>query len=150
DLSPRLGNLIINGDFEDHGALTRGGFLRSWDLFEEITLFANRTENATYEEMDDGKYKITIDVVCEKYRADAKGEETAVEVNDWIEIGAFAKPEDGGRYGATLFRERKRIQGEKSSFEFVTDELPDRVGIDPFALLIDRVPEDNMKKPSAK
>lgn len=119
------------------------------DLFEEITLFANRTEKATYEELEDGTYKIHLDVVCEKFRADEKGKETTVDVDDWIEIGAFAKPEDGNRYGKTLHRERKRVKGKESSFEFIVDELPDKVGIDPFALLIDRMPKDNMKTPSA-
>ncbi len=120
------------------------------DLFEEITLFANRTENATYEELDDGKYKITLEVVCEKFHADDKGEETSVALNDWIEIGAFAKPEDGRRYGETLYRERKKITSRESTFEFVVDQMPDKAGIDPFALLIDRMPTDNTKKPKAK
>lgn len=53
DLSPRLGNLIINGDFEDHGALTRGGFLRSWDLFEEITGWTSPVGDI---EIQDGPY----------------------------------------------------------------------------------------------
>ncbi|HBE69231.1 MAG TPA: hypothetical protein DDW52_13870 [Planctomycetaceae bacterium] len=120
------------------------------DLFEEITLFANRTENATYEELPDGKFEITIEVVCEKFRADEKGKETSVELDDWIEIGAFASPEDGRRYGDTLYRERQKITTGQSTFTFLVDELPDKVGVDPFALLIDRMPGDNMKKPTAK
>lgn len=118
------------------------------DLFEEITLFANRTENAKYEELDGGKYKITLDVVCEKFHADGKGGETSIEPNDWIEIGAFAEPKDGRRFGETLHRERKRITSRDSTFEFVVDALPAKVGVDPFALLIDRMPGDNMKKPT--
>jgi hypothetical protein len=36
---------------------------------------------------------------------------------------------------------------EKSStFTFATAEMPDQAGIDPFLLLIDRVPDDNTKK----
>jgi hypothetical protein len=119
------------------------------DLFEEITLFANRTERATYEELEGGRYKIRLDLICEKFRADEKGKETMVELNDWIEIGAFAEPEGGDRYGKTLYRERKRVEGREVSFDFIVDELPDKVGVDPFALLIDRTPKDNMKKPAA-
>lgn len=118
------------------------------DLFEEITLFANRTTEAKYEELEDGKYRVTLDVVCEKFRADEKGLESEVPVNDWIEIGAFAAPESGLRYGKTLHRERKRITSKESTFEFVVDEVPAKVGIDPFSLLIDRVPGDNVKSPS--
>lgn len=118
------------------------------DLFEEITLFANRTESATYEELDDGKFRITLDVVCEKFHADGKGGETSKELDDWIEIGAFAKPKNGRRFGDTLHRERKKITSRDSKFEFVVDRLPAKVGVDPFALLIDRMPGDNMKKPT--
>ena len=118
------------------------------DLFEEITLFANRTTEAKYEQLEDGKYRVTLDVLCEKYRADEKGLETEIPVNDWIEIGAFAEPEKGMRFGKTLHRERRKITSKESTFEFVVDEIPDKVGVDPFSLLIDRVPGDNMKSPS--
>ena len=41
-----------------------------------------------------------------------------------------------------------KITNEESSLEFIVDEMPAKVGVDPFALLIDRMPKDNMKKPS--
>jgi hypothetical protein len=34
---------------------------------------------------------------------------------------------------------------KESSFKFVTASLPDKAGVDPFALLIDRIPDDNTK-----
>ena len=117
------------------------------DLFEEITLFANSAQDVTYEKTDDDKYKITLKVRCEKYRADEEGLETKVDIDDWLDIGAFAKPEGDKRFGKTLFRESKKIDSEETTFEFVVDELPEKVGVDPFALLIDRMPADNMKKP---
>ena len=118
------------------------------DLFEEITLFANRTVEARYEKLEDGRYKVSLDVVCQKFRADEKGKETEIDVNDWIEIGAFAEPESGSRFGKTLHRERKRITSKESTFEFIVNEEPDKVGVDPFALLIDRMPDDNLKSPT--
>ena len=51
-------------------------------------------------------------------------------MDDFIEIGAFAKPAKDQRYGNALHRERIQM----------------KTGIDPFRLLIDRVPEDNLKK----
>ena len=116
------------------------------DLFHEITLFANRTKKATYQVRDDGNYDVTIEVECKKFQADERGEETEVPVNDWIEIGAFAEPEKGRRYGKTLHRDRVRISETESTFSFTVDEEPDEAGVDPFALLIDRMPDDNLKK----
>ena len=117
------------------------------DLFHQITLFANRTLEASYVEREDGKFDVTIEVQCQKFQADDQGVETEVPVNDWIEIGAFAKPEKGRRYGATLHRERVKIDKATQSFTFTVDQVPAKAGVDPFALLIDRMPDDNLKKP---
>ena len=115
------------------------------DLFEDITLFSNRTLEATAMKRADGKYDVTIDVEARKFKADAKGNETEVPVDDWIDIGAFAKPESGKKYGDTLYRERMHITQRDSTFTFTTAQLPEKAGIDPFALLIDRIPDDNVK-----
>jgi hypothetical protein len=115
------------------------------DLFEDITLFSNRTLAATAVKRADGKYEVTINVEARKFKADAKGNETEVPVNDWIDIGAFAKLESGKKYGETLYRERMHITERNSTFTFTTAQLPDKAGIDPFALLIDRIPDDNLK-----
>ena len=117
------------------------------DLFEEITLFENRVENATIRPLEDGKFEVAFDAKCEKFKADEKGKQAEVPVKDWIEIGAFAKPEAGSKYGKTLYRKRVQIDQTTTRHTFVVDEKPELVGIDPFLLLIDRSPEDNMKKP---
>ena len=115
------------------------------DLFEDITVFSNRATEATAQKRADGKYDVTIKVEARKYKADAKGNETEVPVNDFIDIGAFAKPGKAKKYGDTLYRERVHIAQKESQFTFTTDKLPEKAGIDPFALLIDRIPDDNTK-----
>jgi hypothetical protein len=116
------------------------------DLFEEITLFENRTIEAVAEKQADGKYLVRLMVECEKKKADAKGVEEVVPMNDFLEIGAYAKPESGKRYGKLLHRERVQLVGGKHELTFVVDELPYQAGIDPRNLLIDLVPADNLKK----
>lgn len=115
------------------------------DLFEDITIFSNRTLDATAQRRADGKYDVTIKVEAHKYKADAKGNETEVPVNDYIDIGAFARPGKNKQYGDTLYRERIHITQRESNLTFVTNSVPDKAGIDPFALLIDRIPNDNTK-----
>ena len=115
------------------------------DLFWDITLFENRTTDLAVKELDNGKYEITMQVESRKLKADGLGEEQEVPINDWIEIGAFAKAEKDKKYGKTLYRERVRIDQPNSTFTFVVDEKPDKAGIDPFRLLVDRNPEDNLR-----
>jgi hypothetical protein len=116
------------------------------DLFEDITLFSNRTLDATARRRPDGQYDVTINIETHKFKADAKGNETEAPVNDWIDIGAFAKPEKGRKYGRTLYRNRVHITQTRSKYTFTTGELPDQAGVDPFLLLVDRIPDDNTKK----
>jgi len=115
------------------------------DLFYDITLFSNRTLSATARKRPDGKYDVTIQVDSHKFKADAQGEEHEVPVTDWIDIGAFAKPPKGQKYGKTLYRQRVFMKTGAATYTFTVDEAPDKAGIDPFLLLIDRVPDDNTK-----
>jgi hypothetical protein len=81
-----------------------------------------------------------------KYKADAKGAENEVAVDDWIEVGALAAPEKGKRFGQVLARQLIHMTGKGGTYTFVTDSKPDKAGVDPLLLLIDRVPDDNLKK----
>jgi len=89
---------------------------------------------------------VKIEVECSKFKADEKGLETECDMNDWMEIGAFAKPEAGQRYGKLLHRERVQLNSGKHKLEFSVDSEPYQAGIDPRNFLIDRMPDDNMKK----
>jgi ABC-type transport system involved in multi-copper enzyme maturation permease subunit len=115
------------------------------DLFEDITLFSNRTLHATARKRADGRYDVTVEVETHKYRADDKGAETEVPVDDWIEVGALAAPEKGKHYGQVLARQLVHMTGTHGTYTFVTNVMPDKAGIDPLLLLIDRVPDDNLK-----
>jgi ABC-2 type transport system permease protein len=116
------------------------------DLFYDITLFSNRSLTATAHKRIDEKYDVTVNVETHKYKADEKGNETEVPVNDWIEIGALAAPEKDKKYGSVLYRERVHMTTAKSTYNFTTDTIPDKADIDPLLLLVDRIPDDNLMK----
>ncbi len=113
------------------------------DLFEEITLFSNRALTASATRRTDGKYDVTVEAESRKFKADEQGAEREVPVDDWIEVGAFAAPAKGTKYGKTLHRELVHVNAVRNTFHFTVDQKPDQAGIDPFQLLIDRVPDDN-------
>jgi hypothetical protein len=77
------------------------------DLFEDITLFSNRTLSATARKRADGQYDVSIVVEARKFKADGKGNETEVPVDDWIDIGAFTKAPSTRKYGDTLYSQRR-------------------------------------------
>jgi hypothetical protein len=116
------------------------------DLFENITLFSNRTYSAKAAKQNDGSYQVTIEIDSRKLRSDDQGNETEAPVDDWIEIGAVAKAGKNHRYGKLLHRERVRVKSGRQTFTFNVKEAPYEAGIDPRRMLVDRIPSDNLKK----
>ncbi|RYZ52361.1 MAG: hypothetical protein EOP49_09630 [Sphingobacteriales bacterium] len=115
------------------------------DLFEHITLFSNRVVAVDYKQEGKG-YKVTVKTSSEKFRSDSLGRETKVPVNDFMDIAVFAKAGDGKGLGKMLQHRRVKITGRDSSFTFLVNEKPYQAGIDPFNCLIDRLPDDNLKR----
>ncbi len=65
----------------------------------------------------DGKYDVTVEPVdTHKFKADEKGNELEVPVDDWIEIGALAAPAKGKKFGKVLYREREHMTSGKATY----------------------------------
>ncbi|MGB3616731.1 MAG: M1 family aminopeptidase, partial [Catalinimonas sp.] len=65
------------------------------DFFETITLFENKTEEATYRVLGDDVWEVTLAVSSRKLRADSLGNETPLAVAVWIDIGVYGEGSDG-------------------------------------------------------
>lgn len=115
------------------------------DMFEKITLFNNRVLEAKYKKTADG-YEVTVKTLSEKFYADSLGKETKVPIADYVDIGIFAEPKNDAKLGKPLVHKRIKVSKTNNTFIFKTKELPYEAGIDPYNFLIDRVPDDNIKK----
>ena len=125
------------------------------DMFETITLYENKTDEAVFQKRPDGKYAVKLKVSSKKLRADSLGNEKEIPVNDWIDIGVFSKselhsdkPSNSDKYsiGKPLYLKKHKINQPEMEFEIIVDELPWKAGIDPYNKLIDRDSGDNVKK----
>jgi ABC-2 type transport system permease protein len=119
------------------------------DLFEDITLFNNRTTDATCKKLANGKYEVKIKTESQKFKADELGKETETPMNDYIEIGALAKAEKD-KQPKVLYRQRVKVTQKNNEYTFIVNELPEEAGIDHTFQLIDRMPEDNVKDVEVK
>lgn len=115
------------------------------DLFESITLFSNRMLKAEYKKVGN-EFEITLTTSSEKFRADTLGKETAVPVADYIDIGVFAEPVNKKNLGKALVYKRVKITGKDNTFIFHTKVKPYQAGIDPYNYMVDRLPDDNLRK----
>ena len=113
------------------------------DLFETVTLWDVRAERARIEPTGTGEYRVTLDVVAKKVRADSVGNETEVPMDDLVEIGVFG-PGGAAGLGAPLYLKRHRISSGKQTISIIVPRQPARAGIDPYRKLIDREGQDNI------
>ncbi len=118
------------------------------DLFETITLYDLRATTATWTRRADGKYRVKLEVEAKKLRADGRGVESTLPLDDSIDVGVFGSRQgkDGKKEETVLYLAKHRINREKTTFELVVDGKPSEAGIDPLNKLVDRTSDDNRMK----
>lgn len=138
------------------------------DMFETITLYRNRIVDASYKELDNGKYQVDIEFNVSKYRNDDKGRRfygeqvgdtitykndkmrkpvLSVKLNDYIDLGIFGEEEvDGKKKEIELYFKKIHVTEIHNKIRIIVDQKPVEVGIDPYNKLIDVQSDDNRRK----
>ena len=121
------------------------------DSFEKITIYSNKVNEASYKELADGTYEVTLEVESGKTYYDGNGKTLEVsEDSNVLEIGVFdtdGENDKGMTTKSPIVLEKKWIAPGVSTHVFIVDKKPVKVGIDPYNKMIDRNPDDNMKSP---
>ncbi|HEY0778430.1 MAG TPA: M1 family aminopeptidase [Gemmatirosa sp.] len=116
------------------------------DLFETITLWDLKTDQATATQRPDGKWAVHLEIAARKVRADTAGAEHEVPMADYVPIGLFGpKVDKDDRLGTPIYLGLQRVTGHTASVDLVVDRKPETAAIDPYHLLIDRDPKDNVR-----
>lgn len=119
------------------------------DLFEKTCFYDDRVIDATATRRGDGRYAVTLTLHAAKRYADGKGNETAGTLDDWMDIGVFARGPSGNEGDEkVLYLKRHRMTKGSLRISVVVDQAPYEAGIDPYNKLIDRVPSDNRMRVS--
>ncbi len=116
------------------------------DFVEKITLYDLKITSSSVTEMNDGRFKVTLNLEAEKYYSDGLGNQSDAVFDIPVDIGLFLTSPDDSHYQKTdvLMLEKKRVADGKSSIEIVVDQKPVFAGIDPYNKLIDRNSDDNI------
>jgi ABC-2 type transport system permease protein len=120
------------------------------DTWQKITLYDNKVLEAKAEPTGNKEeYKVTIKVDVGKVWIDDKGNDVvAKSMNDYMDIGIFAadsKNKEGRPQTNPLYLSKYKFTAGQHTLQIIVKGKPVRVGIDPYAILIDRQPNDNMK-----
>jgi ABC-type transport system involved in multi-copper enzyme maturation permease subunit len=116
------------------------------DLFERIVFYDNRMAGASAVRRPDGKWDVTMQVRLAKLQADGKGKETARAYDEPVELAVFGSDANGGQ--RVLWQGKRRLPAGASTVTVTVDGKPLEAGVDPYNLLIDRVPGDNRRQVS--
>lgn len=137
------------------------------DMFEKITLYDNKVDEANYTELPDGKYAVNVKAFVSKYHSQKKGkkqfvskqgdsiaytpegEEDAIVsllLSDYIELGIFGEENEETGDENVLYLQKIKVSDINNNFDVIVDQKPVEAGIDPFNKLIDRRGSDNRKK----
>jgi ABC-2 type transport system permease protein len=129
-------------------------------MFENITLYENKTTDTEVKKLSNGKFQVKLVIEAKKVYADSLGNEKPQLLQDWIDVGIFAKKEkkqgaenvmssnaNGNTFalGKPLYFKKHKITNSKTTLEITVDEEPFQAGIDPYNKLIDRTPKDNVR-----
>ncbi|WP_010517574.1 ABC transporter permease/M1 family aminopeptidase [Croceivirga radicis] len=161
-LNLQLKNYILNAKFRPKAPFTTTDEWYSYlkkatpdslqyyleDSFENITLYSNTCNSATYKKNDDGSYEVKIEVNSARTRYDGLGKDLGtVQKPSLLDIGVFETDTINAK-GLTVKRplvlEKVWIKPGKNTFTYKVAKLPNKAGIDPYNKMIDRIPDDNL------
>ncbi|MEN1680574.1 MAG: hypothetical protein AAGJ46_13375 [Planctomycetota bacterium] len=113
------------------------------DIFRHVTTWSLKTVSATCTRTEQGKWRLTAVVEAEKLYTTGWGEQTKAVSDTPIWIGAFR----GDDFGSDdlLRKELRALPVGRTEITMMLDEKPTRFGIDPYLLLPDRNPNDNVQ-----
>jgi aminopeptidase N len=116
------------------------------DLFDRITLYDLKTTAMKVSRRPDGRYDVALTVEARKVYADPKGKETPAPLDEALPVGLFlAQPgKKDFNAGMVLVLEKRPIHSGRQVLAFVTGKAPVWGGVDPYNMVIDRNPDDNL------
>ncbi|MGI9262928.1 MAG: ABC transporter permease/M1 family aminopeptidase, partial [Woeseiaceae bacterium] len=117
------------------------------DMFERITIWDLKVDEATVVERDDGKFDVTLKIEAAKFYADGEGQQEETPLDMTIDIGLFSENLDDVTEGDdhVIYFEKHPITSGESTLTLTVDERPEYAGIDPYNKLIDRNSDDNVE-----
>ena len=108
------------------------------DLFAKITLYENRMNSASWKQLPDSTFLVSLDITTLKFYADSVGNQTGAPLNDYIYVALMDEKGEAIYYEKHLFTQFDTI------VQIIAKNKPAQAGTDPYLVLIDREKDDNI------
>lgn len=117
------------------------------DYFERILIHDLSVSDAKVEPTPDGRFKVTATIRTRKLERTPEGNETPVAIHEPLQIAVVDDEINrSDRYNAKwLASERRWIDAEQTDVQFVVDQKPAAIVVDPYHNFVERNLDDNVK-----
>ncbi len=109
------------------------------DMFERITIYDNKINEAKTKKTADGNYVTEFTIEANKYDIDTTGKNNPIAFDDYIDVGVMSKDK-------LLAVQRFKIKKGTTNLTITSKTEPDKVRVDPNYLLIDKDLKNNEVK----
>jgi ABC-2 type transport system permease protein len=113
------------------------------ELFERIVLYDVQIDEATARRSGHG-FDVTIKVKAAQFEADGLGVENEVPLDAWFDVIVFPESDLDRMEQAPLYKAKHRLRSGTQRIDVRVAARPAAVGVDPFHLMIDRTPANNI------
>lgn len=113
------------------------------DLFEKIVFYDVRVTRATVREHA-SQYEVAMDVTARQLEADGLGNEREVPLDTWFDVVVFPESSRPRTERTPLYKAKHRLTSGRQRIVVAVPQRPAAAAVDPFHLMIDRTPADNV------
>jgi ABC-type transport system involved in multi-copper enzyme maturation permease subunit len=114
------------------------------DYFEKIMLYDAQVTSASVRRVDN-QYEVTLDISAQQFEADGIGNETEVPLDTWFEVVIFPDSAEPRLEQTPLYKKQHRLHSGSQRVIVRVPQAPGSAGVDPFHLMIDRQPDNNVR-----
>lgn len=116
------------------------------DLFAANTFWELKTKKVSARQNTTGSWDVRLTLKARKVVVDPAGTETELTMNEWVEVGVFGQTGEGREFGEPLYFQKHLIRSGEQTINITVSKKPGDAGIDPYHLLIDTEPFNNVER----
>jgi len=103
------------------------------DWFKRVITYDLSAEEASYTELENGTFEITLNINAKRFETNENGAEVEISINEPISIGLFSThPSQVSGNESIIYLKSHQITQKKMDLKIIVDRLPKYVAIDPF------------------
>lgn len=117
------------------------------DWIKRVITYDVSIETATYKKLKNNKYEVTANISAMRFKTNSEGKEDEIDIDEPITIGVYkSDPKSGiNESTETLYLKPHLVNKNKMELNFIVNEIPKYISIDPNFTRLDRTVSDNIK-----